>query len=134
MNTEITNIVEKIIANHGTAESAAIPVLQEIQQAFNYLPQDALEHVCEITNITPAQITGISTFYSQFRHHPVGLHMIKICVGTACHVKEAMLVYDAFHRHLKLKENKDTDAEGIFTLEKVACLGCCTIAPAVQID
>ena len=90
--------------------------------------------VCETTNITPAQIMGISTFYSQFRHRPVGLHMIKVCVGTACHVKGAMLVYDAFRRHLELKGEEDTDAEGLFTLEKVACLGCCTIAPVVQID
>jgi len=134
LNTEISNIVDKIISNHGTAENAAIPILQEIQKAFNYLPKDAIKHVCEITDITPAQIMGISTFYSQFRHSPVGLHIIKVCVGTACHVKGAMLVYVAFKRHLKLKDHEDTDEEGIFTLEKVACLGCCTIAPVVQID
>ncbi len=134
MNTEITNIVDKIINNHGTNKSAAIPILQEIQKAFNYLPQDAMMRVCSQTSITPAQIMGISTFYSQFRHQPVGLHLIRVCVGTACHVKGAMLVYDAFKRYLKLTENEDTDKEGIFTLEKVACLGCCTIAPVVQID
>jgi NADH-quinone oxidoreductase subunit F len=134
LNTEIQNIVDKIIGNHGPGEQAAIPILQEIQKAFNYLPREAMKRVCEQTAITPAQITGISTFYSQFRHKPVGLHMVKVCVGTACHVKGAMLVYDAFRRHLKLNENEDTDAEGIFTLEKVACLGCCTIAPVVQID
>jgi len=90
--------------------------------------------VCNLTDITPSQITGVATFYSQFRHIPAGKHTIKVCVGTACHVKGAMQVYDAFKRHLKLEGTNDTDADGLFTLEQVACLGCCTLAPVVQID
>jgi NADH:ubiquinone oxidoreductase subunit F (NADH-binding)/NADH:ubiquinone oxidoreductase subunit E/NAD-dependent dihydropyrimidine dehydrogenase PreA subunit len=98
------------------------------------LPKEALQRVCETTEITPSQITGISTFYSQFRHKPVGKHIVKVCVGTACHVKGAELVYDSFRRALKLNHDDDTDSQGLYTIEKVACLGCCTIAPVVQID
>jgi NADH:ubiquinone oxidoreductase subunit F (NADH-binding)/NADH:ubiquinone oxidoreductase subunit E len=134
MNNNIPEIVDQIIREKGRKKDAVIPVLQAIQNKFNYLPQEALEYVCETSDITASQIMGISTFYSQFRHKPVGKHIIKVCVGTACHVKGALLVYDSFKRALKLEGNEDTDAKGLFTMEKVACLGCCTIAPVVQID
>ena len=111
-----------------------IPLLQAIQKEFNYLPEEALRRVCEVTDITPGQILGVASFYSQFRLHPVGKHMIRVCVGTACHVKGAGLVFDAFHRELGLKGDEDTDASQTWTLEKVSCLGCCTLAPVVQID
>ncbi len=129
------DIINRIIEQHGKSVEKAIPILQAIQNEFNYLPEEALEHVCQHTEITRAKIYGISTFYSQFRHKPVGKHMIKVCVGTACHVKGAMQVYDAYKRELNITDpTEDTDADGLFTLEKVACLGCCTIAPVVQID
>ncbi len=134
MNEEIINIVDKIIAEKGQSPEAVIPILQEIQNAFNYLPEDALKRLCDTTEITPSQVYGISTFYNQFRHKPVGQHIVKVCVGTACHVKGAMQVFDAFSRELNLQDGEVTDAEGKFTLDKVACLGCCTIAPVVQID
>ncbi|MBN2029501.1 NAD(P)H-dependent oxidoreductase subunit E [bacterium] len=127
---ELDDIVEKI----GHSKEHVIPILQAIQNRYNYLPQGMLHRVCEITDITPADIVGISTFYSQFRHVPVGKHIIRICTGTACHVKGADRVYDAFMRHLHIAENQDTDPDGLFTLEKVACLGCCTIAPVIQIS
>lgn len=127
-------VVDKIITENGRAVESVIPILQAIQAVYHYLPEEALIRVAETTDISLSRIYGISTFYNQFRHQPVGKHMIKVCVGTACHVKGAMQVYDAFKRQLKLDENQDTDAEGLFTVEKVACLGCCTIAPAVQID
>ncbi len=130
----IIKTVEQIVAKRGTSADAAIPVLQDIQQEFNYLPDEALKHVCEITEITPSRITGISTFYSQFRHQPAGKHIIRVCTGTACHVKGASRVYDAIARELKLSDNQATDNQGTFTLEKVACLGCCTLAPVIKID
>ncbi|MEN8122946.1 MAG: NAD(P)H-dependent oxidoreductase subunit E, partial [Bacteroidota bacterium] len=134
MDENINKIVDNIIAKKGRSPNTAIPILQAIQNEFNYLPEAALKRVCEITEITPSQITGVSTFYTQFRHNPVGKHIIKVCVGTACHVKGAMQVYDSIKRQLNLKDNEDTDSEGIYTIEKVACLGCCTIAPVIQID
>jgi len=127
-------VVDKIIAEKGKTVDAVIPILQAIQAEFNYLPEEALQRVCDTTDISLARIYGISTFYSQFRHNPVGKHIIKVCVGTACHVKGAMLVYDAFRRELNLKDGEETDENNLFTLDKVACLGCCTIAPVVQID
>ena len=92
-----------------------------------------MQRVCETTEITSAAISGVSTFYDQFRHTPAGEHTIHVCVGTACHVKGAQGVYDAFKRHLKIPDDQDTDAKGQFTVGKIACLGCCTLAPAVQI-
>ncbi len=130
IKVEIDRIVEKT----GTQERYVIPILHAIQKKFNYLPEYALRRVCQITEISPAAITGIYTFYSQFRHSPVGEHIIQICTGTACHVKGAELVWEAFCRKLRLKEDQDTDAKGEFTIRKVACLGCCTIAPVIQID
>ena len=134
MNKDIEHIVKNIILEKGNKKNNLIPILQAIQSEFNYLPAEALQMVCDTTEITESQITGVSTFYSQFRHIPAGKHTIKVCVGTACHVKGAMQVYDAFKRHLKLEGNNDTDSEGNYTLEQVACLGCCTLAPVVQID
>ncbi len=130
----ITEVVDRIVAEQGTAVEAVIPILQAIQEEFHYLPDEALERVCFITDISPSRIIGISTFYGQFRHRPAGKHSIKICTGTACHVKGALQVYDAFRRELKLKGLEDTDSQGLFTIEKVACLGCCTIAPVIRID
>ncbi|MDX2432058.1 MAG: NAD(P)H-dependent oxidoreductase subunit E [Bacteroides sp.] len=118
----------------GTQAHAVIPILQAIQGRYNYLPEEALRRVCEISEITPAQIVGVASFYSQFRFKPAGKHMIKVCVGTACHVKGAVQVYDAMKRELGLAESEDTTPSGDYTIEKVNCLGCCTLAPVVQID
>jgi NADH-quinone oxidoreductase subunit F len=126
--------VEEIVARLGKKREATIPLLQAIQGQYRYVPREAIERVCELTEITPAEIEGVSTFYTQFRHRPVGKHIIHICHGTACHVKGANLVQDALVRELHLRDGEDTDAEGLFTLEKVACLGCCTLAPVIQID
>ena len=126
--------IDKIIAEKGSSKKSLIPVLQAIQDEYNYLPEEALRYLEEKTSITAAEIIGVASFYKQFRMHPVGKHIVKICVGTACHVKGATLVHDAFKRHFSLKENEDTDKNGEYTLEKVSCLGCCTLAPVVQID
>ena len=134
MENNINDIVERIVLEKGKTTEKVIPILQSIQGELNYLPEEALKRVCEITDITQAQISGISTFYSQFRHQPVGEHVVRVCVGTACHVKGAGQVYDAFRRELKLADGNDTDDQKKFTLEEVACLGCCTLAPVVQID
>ena len=130
----IIQTINQIVAKRGTSADAAIPILQDIQQEFNYLPDVALKQVCELTEITPARITGIATFYTQFRHQPAGKHIIRVCTGTACHVKGASRVFDAIARELKLADGQETDDKGLFTLETVACLGCCTLAPVVKID
>ena len=134
MSEDYISKVESIVAAIGRTPDRVIPILQAIQKEFNYLPAEALRYVCEITDIKAASIHGIASFYTQFRLKPVGRHIIKVCVGTACHVKGSLLVYEAFQRAMKLGKNEDTDEKMIFTLEKVACLGCCTLAPVVQID
>ena len=137
MAKTITDIIPKtdeIIAEKGNTKKALIPILQTIQDEFNYLPEESLRRLAETTQITPADITGVASFYHQFRMQPVGEHMVKICIGTACHVKGAMQVYDAFKRHFNLKDGELTHASGKYTLDKVSCLGCCTLAPVVQID
>ncbi len=130
----IYQAVDQIIDQKGRSADSVIPILQAIQLKFNYLPEDALKYVCKKTAITPEQIVGVASFYSQFRMQPVGEHIIKVCVGTACHVKGANHVYDTLRRHFKLTGDQDTDASGKYTVEKVSCLGCCTLAPVVQID
>ena len=130
----IHSFVDQIISEIGPNAGNIIPILHAVQNRYNYLPETALRRVCEITDITPASIMGVSTFYSQFRHTPIGQHIIRVCTGTACHVKGSELVYDAFCRELHIQEGQDTDPEARFTVQKIACLGCCTIAPVVQID
>jgi NADH-quinone oxidoreductase subunit F len=137
MKLETDNIhsfVDKIVDGIGTQAGDVIPILHAIQNKYNYLPESALRRICEITDITPAALTGVSTFYSQFRHTPIGQHIIRVCTGTACHVKGSELVHEAFCRELHIGEGQDTDPEAQFTVQKIACLGCCTIAPVVQID
>ena len=126
--------VEKCVEQIGTGREKVLEIAQSIQEHFGYLPKEALERVCELTEISPASMVGVTTFYNRFRHRPAGKYIIRICVGTACHVKGADLVYDAFKRYLDIADNEDTDDQRLFTLEKVACLGCCTLAPAVQIE
>ena len=126
--------VDELVARLGRGPDAVIPILQAVQSQYRYLPRDVLERVCATTDITPAAVAGVSTFYTQFRHRPLGKHLIHVCTGTACHVKGAGLIEDALHRRLHIPEGDDTDPDGQFTVERVACLGCCTLAPVVQID
>lgn len=130
----ITVEIDALVKGVGTGEKDLIPILHAVQKKYNYLPETVLRRICQITDITPAEIAGVSTFYDQFRLNPKGQHLIYICIGTACHVKGAGLVYDAFCRNLSISGDEDTDPDGQFTLQKVACLGCCTLAPVVQID
>jgi len=127
-------VVDGIIDRHKSSANAAIAILQGIQARFRYLPREALRRVCERTGIRPAQIAGVSTFYSQFRHKPVGKHLVRVCHGTACHVVGAPLITDTLRRHLSIPEDTDTDAKRLFTVEQVPCLGCCSLAPCMTVD
>lgn len=126
--------VDRIIDRVGTSREIIIPLLQALQEEFSYLPSEAVERVYERTDIDRAQLISVSTFYSQFRHIPYGKHLIKVCTGTACHVKGASNVYDSFRRELKMAGETITTKDQLFSIEKIACLGCCTLAPVVQID
>ena len=128
------SFIEQAVSQHGRAPDAVIPLLQAVQDHYGYLPEEALRRICESTQITPAAIGGVSTFYDMFRHQPAGEHIVHVCHGTACHVGGAERVEDALRRHLRIPEGANTDPERRFTIERVACLGCCTLAPVVRIE
>jgi len=130
----MTRRTDAIIDRVGSRRDRIIPLLQALQVEFNYLPSVALERIYERTEIDRAQMLSVASFYSQFRMIPYGKHVIKVCVGTACHVKGANTVYDAIRRELKIPDDSITTADGMFSIERVACLGCCALAPVVQID
>ena len=125
---------DALIERVGRRRECIIPLLQAIQGEFNYLPADALERVYETTAIDRAQAISVATFYGQFRMMPYGRHTIRVCCGTACHVKGANIVYDAFRRELSMADDTITTSDGRYSVEKIACLGCCALAPVVQID
>ena len=126
--------VQEQVDKIGSRQEALIPLLQAIQSRYRYLPEEALRHLCEITEISAADVLSVSTFYSQFRLQPVGQHIIHVCHGTACHVKGADRIEEALRRHLGIEGSADTDAAGRFTIQRVACVGCCSLAPVEQIE
>ena len=128
------SVVDEIVAREGRGIEAAIPILQAIQRHYRYLPDEALQRVCELTEIPPAQVAGTSTFYAQFRRTPVGEHVIKVCHGTACHVSGARQITEELRRSLGIEEGSDTDPARKFTIDEVACLGCCSLAPVMMVD
>ena len=115
--------VDETIARLGRTGAATIPILQAIQNHYRYLPAEALERVCDLTEITPAQVAGVSSFYTRFRTTPVGRHLVSICHGTACHVAGARAVTDEVRRQLGISPDSDTDPAGNYTIEEVACMG-----------
>lgn len=114
--------------------NALIPLLQQVQTKMGYVPKEAIAEIGSQLGVSTSEIFGVLTFYAQFRLKPVGRHLIKVCRGTACHVRGAPLIIDAVEWELKLPEFEDTTPDGEFTFEKVACFGACALAPVVIID
>ncbi|MCL2440256.1 MAG: NADH-quinone oxidoreductase subunit NuoE [Treponema sp.] len=114
-------------------ETLLIPVLQKLQEAYGYLPQDVIKRLSDRTGIFVSKIMGVVTFYSQFRLQPVGENIVRICFGTACHVIGSENVADAICRELDIKLGGTTE-DKMFTVESVACLGCCSLAPVIMIN
>ncbi len=110
-----------------------IPLLQKTQEIFGYLPEDAMRAIGEATGKSPAEIYGVATFYAQFRFTPMGKHVMKICHGTACHVQGADSLDTVVEQKIGVAPGATTP-DGEFTVERVACLGCCSLAPVVMID
>ncbi len=110
-----------------------IPILQMIQEKYQYLSPGAIKIVAEYLDIATCDVYGVATFYNQFRFHPPGRHPIKVCLGTACHVRGGDIILENFERKLGISEGETTpDRE--FSLERVACVGCCALAPVAIID
>lgn len=126
--------IDNLVAREGRGKEGAITLLQAIQKHYRYLPDEALSHLSELTEITPAQLAGTSSFYVRFRRTPAGQHTVRVCHGTACHVAGARQVADELRRHLAIPDGADTDAARMFTVDEVACLGCCSLAPVLMLD
>ncbi|MBF0100129.1 MAG: NADH-quinone oxidoreductase subunit NuoE [Desulfobacterales bacterium] len=109
-----------------------IPILQQIQEKIGYIPKEAIVKVSEVLSISQAAVYGVATFYNQFRFVPPGKYPIKVCLGTACHVKGADIILENFERKLGIKEGETTQNRE-FSVERVACVGCCALAPVALV-
>ncbi|MBN2032729.1 MAG: NADH-quinone oxidoreductase subunit NuoE [Deltaproteobacteria bacterium] len=110
-----------------------IPILQMIQHRHAHLPHETIKLVADHLGIAPCEVYGVATFYNQFRFHPPGKHPIKVCLGTACHVRGGSIILENFERKLRIKDGETTpDKE--FSIERVACVGCCALAPVTVLD
>ena len=126
------NLIHPVIEKYRNKKGSLIPLLQKTQEIYGYLPTEAFVKISEETGLCLSDMYGVATFYSQFRLKPVGKHIIKVCHGTACHVQEAGEITQALEDTLKIKDG-EKPKNGLFTIESVACLGCCSLAPVMMI-
>jgi NADH-quinone oxidoreductase subunit E len=126
-------VIDAIVHKHNVHPGAMIAILQEVQEIYGYVPKEAIIRISADTNVPASDIYGIVTFYAQFRLQPQGETLIKVCHGTACHLNGAERVADSLCKCIGAKEG-ETSADGKYTVEKVACLGCCSLAPTIMID
>jgi len=126
--------VLRIVERFGHDEGKLVPILQAVQEEYRYLPQEVMTFVATALDIPPARVFGVATFYSHFALEPKGKYVVKVCDGTACHVKGSRELVDALQARLKLAKGKKTTPDMLFTLETVSCLGACGLAPAVVIN
>ena len=132
--SEIQKRVGEIVEEFECQQSNLIAILQELQEEFKYLSEEALTVVAEKLEMSIAKVYSVATFYENFSLEPKGKHIIKICTGTACHVRKSRPIYEALYDYLELNGKKHTSSDGLFTLETVACLGACGLAPVMTID
>ena len=111
-----------------------VPILQEVQSAYSYLPEDVMNYVATALGITPGTVFGVATFYSHFTMEPKGKYVIRVCDGTACHVRKSTEIIKTFETELGLSKKKNTSDDMLFTLEEVACIGACGLAPVITIN
>ncbi|MCF8227899.1 MAG: NADH-quinone oxidoreductase subunit NuoE [Bacteroidales bacterium] len=126
------SLLDELIEKYKSKKGNLIPLLQGTQDIFGYIPRGAFEKISKETGLKLSEIYGVATFYAQFRLNPVGKYIVKVCHGTACHVQNANEVTEALEEALKVKDGETTE-DGLFTLESVACLGCCSLAPVMMI-
>jgi NADH-quinone oxidoreductase subunit E len=124
--------LKKQLARFGKQRGELIPILQMFQEKLAYLPPQTIEMVADYLKISPADVYGVATFYNQFRFNPPGRNPVKVCLGTACHVKGADIILENFERKLEIKEG-ETTADREFSIERVACVGCCALAPVTLV-
>ena len=127
--------LDRIIREIGGKKSNLIAILQKVQEIYRYLPEEAMTYIgTKVEGVSPATVFGVATFYAQFSLEPKGKYEIKLCDGTACHVRGSLPVLNAIKEKIKLEDGKFTTKDGLFTLEIVSCLGACGLAPVVVIN
>ena len=130
-----TSKLDEIIQSYDCKKSNLIAILQKVQEVYRYLPEEALIYIgTKIEGLSPATVFGVATFYAQFSLEPKGKYEIKVCNGTACHVRGSMPVLNAIRAKLNMPEGQLTSENGLFSLETVSCLGACGLAPVVVIN
>lgn len=127
------SLIEPVVSEYAKVPGSLITILQKAQDIYGWLPKDVIYYISEKTGVSPAEIMGVATFYSQFRLSPKGKYLVMCCKGTACHVNGSERVSAAVSEYLGIKSG-ETTKDGLFTLENVACLGCCSLAPVVMIN
>jgi NADH-quinone oxidoreductase subunit E len=125
--------LDLILEKYRDISGSLISVLQEVQEIYSYLPMEVLNYIADKMKIKPAKVHGVATFYTQFRLKPVGKYMIMLCQGTACHVNGSKAIEEALSDELNIKEGETTE-DNLFTLNNVACLGCCSLSPVMMIN
>ena len=125
-------LIEGVLNEYASVKGSLITILQKTQDIYGYLPVDVIYHIAERTGSTPARVLGVATFYAQFRLQPIGKYLIMLCKGTACHVNGSELIEEAINEFLGIKDGETTE-DGLFTLNNVACLGCCSLAPVMMV-
>jgi NADH-quinone oxidoreductase subunit E len=126
-------VVERVLERYPAEPASLISVLEDLQEELHYLPREALERVSSLLGVPLTQSYHVATFYKAFSLKPRGKHLISICRGTACHVKGAEKIAEMYKAELKVEEGETTE-DGMFTLQSVRCLGCCSLAPVIMID
>ncbi len=122
-----------MLEKYANVEGSMITILQKTQEIYGFLSMDVIRHIATATGVTPAKIYGVATFYAQFRMKPIGKNLIMLCQGTACHVNGSKMIEEAISEHLGIMDGETTE-DDIFTLNNVACLGCCSLAPVMMIQ
>lgn len=125
---------DEIIAMHTREERSLIPIIQDIQEEYRYLPPELLTYVAKQIGITEAKAYSVASFYENFSFEPKGKYVIKVCDGTACHVRKSMPVKEALMKELGLSNKKHTTDDMLFTVETVSCLGACGLAPTLTVN
>jgi len=125
---------DQIVAQYGAKPASLIPIMQDIQAEYRYLPAELLTYVAEKIGVTKAKAYSVATFYENFSFDVKGKYVIKVCDGTACHVKKSMPVLEALYNKLGLSPAKKTTDDMLFTVETVSCLGACGLAPAMMVN
>ena len=127
------SLLDPVLAKYGNIEGSLITILQQAQGIYGYLSLSVMDYISQKTGIKAAKIYGVATFYTQFRLKPVGKYLVMLCQGTACHVNGSKMIEEVINEELNIQEGETTE-DGMFTLNNVACLGCCSLSPVMMIN